>query len=180
LRQTLDRYAELCPDYGLLPDLWREPLLSLHLARLGWQEWQDHPQLQHCIPIGVVQAGNALYDWQSPLVPGCYNSPPPAAIDFVRELVAAYRAIGYSQVSLGGLLKADPKMPMGLKFGLSLEDFDRVLSAVNADFVLGGLALSRLPLLQQHKISADSTNWLWWNGIYDPKRFAAKPLAEIL
>jgi hypothetical protein len=65
-------------------------------------------------------------------------------------------------------------MPMGLKFGLSNQELDDLLGWSRPQFVLGGLALTRLEVLKKHNVWADSTNWLWWDKRYDRSRFGAR------
>lgn len=163
---------EVSPDYVLAPDVFGEPLLSLHLARLAWQEYSQIPREFKL--IGVVQVGDALYNWQNrqPIpqkdaLPPHYNSPR----SFLSSLISEYRNIGYQYIALGGLLRSDSTMPTGLKFGLSNEQLDDLLSWSRPDFVLGGLALTRLEVLKKHNVWADSTNWLWWDARYDYQRF---------
>jgi hypothetical protein len=177
----LERCEKFHPDYVFAPDIIGEPLLSLYLARLTWEEYcikQYSYQL-----IGVVQAGYPLYNWPSSDIPKPDALPPyfNTAKSFLSSLISEYRNIGYKYIALGGLLKADSAMPMGLKFGLSNQEFDHLLSWSRPDFVLGGLALSRLDILKKHGIWADSSNWLWWDERYDYKRFGHRnALQEVL
>jgi hypothetical protein len=69
-------------------------------------------------------------------------------------------------------------MPTGLKFGLSPQQLDELLTWTRPNFVLGGLALSRLEILKKYQVWADSTNWLWWNGKYDYQRFGKRNLLQ--
>jgi hypothetical protein len=175
LRQQIRNYFQRCdrfnPDYVFAPDVYGEPLLSLYLARLSWEEYWNQPRTYTL--IGVVQVGEPLYNWHEPPVPQAdyllphYRSPK----SFIAPLIGAYRDIGYQHVALGGLLKSDRAMPTGLRFGLSPEELDDLLSWTRPEFVLGGLALSRLEVLKKHQIWADSTNWLWWDARYDRDRF---------
>lgn len=177
----LGRCQKFNPDYVFAPDIIGEPLLSLYIARLTWEEYcikQYSYQL-----IGVVQAGYPLYNWPSNDIPQpdallpYFNT----AKSFLSSLMSEYRNIGYQYIALGGLLKADSAMPMGLKFGLSNQEFDHLLSWSRPDFVLGGLALSRLDVLKKHGVWADSSNWLWWDERYDYERFGHRnALQEVL
>lgn len=175
IRKFFNQCTDISPDYVLAPDIFGEPLLSLHLARLAWQEYSQRPREFKL--IGVVQVGDALYNWQNhqpipqkdPLPPH-YNSPR----SFLSSLISEYRNIGYQYIALGGLLKSDSTTPTGLKFGLSNEQLDDLLSWSRPDFVLGGLALTRLEVLKKHNVWADSTNWLWWDARYDYQRFGQR------
>lgn len=166
-----DRCDRFEPDYVFAPDVIREPLLSLHLARIAWQEYSSKPRPYQL--IGVVQVGEGLYNWQDNFQPHQeallphYYSPK----SFLASLISEYKEIGYQKIALGGLLKAESTMPMGLKFGLSNEQLDELLTWSRPNFVLGGLALSRLEILRKHRVWADSTNWLWWDARYDQQRF---------
>lgn len=176
LRQQIKHYLARCdefsPNYVFAPDIFGESLLSLHLARLTWEEyWQKS---RSYTLIGVVQVGCVIYNWSQKLVP-CSDSFPPhydSPKSFIAPLISAYRNIGYQYIALGGLLKADNTMPTGLKFGLSAPQLDELLTWSRPEFVLGGLALTRLEVLKKHNVWADSTNWLWWNDRYDKKRFS--------
>ncbi|MDY6785795.1 MAG: hypothetical protein SW833_25130 [Cyanobacteriota bacterium] len=175
LRQQIRNYLERCdrfsPDYVFALDVYGEPLLSLHLARLSWEEYWNQPRTYTL--IGVAQVGEPLYNWHELSVPQTddflphYRSPK----SFIAPLINAYRDIGYRYVALGGLLKLDRSMPTGLRFGLSPEELDNLLSWTRPEFVLGGLALSRLDVFKKHRVWADSTNWLWWDARYDRARF---------
>lgn len=55
-----DRCDQFEPDYVFAPDVIREPLLSLHLARIAWQEYSSKPRPYQL--IGVVQVGESLYN----------------------------------------------------------------------------------------------------------------------
>jgi hypothetical protein len=175
LRQKVKDYLARCdkfsPDYVFAPDVIGEPLLSLYLARLSWEEYW-HKARTYTL-IGVVQVGNSLYNWQEkpvPLqdsLPLHYKSPR----SFLAPLISEYRNIGYKYIALGGLLKAAPTRQTGLKFGLSPQELDELLTWSRPNFVLGGLALTRLEVLKKHRVWADSTGWLWWDARYDYKRF---------
>ncbi len=176
LREKVRNYFKQCdkfsPDFVFAPDIFGEPLLSLYLARIAWEEYWLRQRTY--ILIGVVQVGYELYNWEQKPVPQSdsflphYESPK----SFLASLISAYRDIGYQYIALGGLLKADKTMPTGLKFGLSAQELDELLRWSRPEFVLGGLALSRLEVLKKHNVWADSSNWLWWNERYDEKRFA--------
>ncbi|MBE9110201.1 hypothetical protein IQ273_12340 [Nodosilinea sp. LEGE 07298] len=177
----LDRCEKFNPDYVFAPDIIGEPLLSLYLARLTFKEYCNK-QYSYQL-IGVVQAGYPLYNWPSIDIPQADALPPyfNTAKSFLSSLMSEYRNIGYKYIALGGLLKVDSAMPMGLKFGLSNQDFDHLLSWSRPDFVLGGLALSRLDILKKHGVWADSSNWLWWDERYDFGRFGHRnALQEVL
>lgn len=171
MRDFFNRCDQFEPDYVFAPDVIREPLLSLHLARIAWQEYSSKPRPYQL--IGVVQVGEGLYNWQDNFQPHQevllphYYSPK----SFLASLISEYKEIGYQKIALGGLLRAESTMPMGLKFGLSNEQLDELLAWSRPDFVLGGLALSRLEVLRKHRVWADSTNWLWWDARYDQQRF---------
>jgi hypothetical protein len=87
-------------------------------------------------------------------------------------LISEYRNIGYDYIALGGLLKPDYKKRTGLRFSLSIQELDELLTWSRPDFVLAGLALTRLEVLKKHQVWADSTGWLWWDVRYDSQRFA--------
>jgi hypothetical protein len=171
----LGECSEFSPDYVFAPDVFGEPLLSLHLARLTWEEYTR--QSRNFTLIGVVQAGEALYNWSKEHLIPQKDAFPPHYQDprsFLASLISEYRNIGYQHIALGGLLKNEPTMPTGLKFGLSSEKLDELLTWSRPDFVLGGLALSRLEVLRKHNVWADSTNWLWWDSRYDNERFGQR------
>ena len=152
--------------------------MSLYLARLSWEEYWLKPRPYNL--IGVVQVGSLLYDWQEQPVP-IWNSLPPhyySPKSFLAPLISEYRNIGYKYIALGGLLKPDSKKRTGLKFGLSLQEFDELLAWSRPDFVLGGLALTRMEVLQKHQVWADSTGWLWWDARYDYQRFGDRNVLE--
>jgi len=185
LRQRVKDYLSCCdnfsPDYVLAPDIFGEPLLSLYLARLSWEEYWRQPRPYTL--IGIVQVGAVLYNWHQKVGPQSnsflpyYDSPK----SFLAPLISAYRDIGYQYIALGGLLKADTTMPTGLRFGLSAQELDELLTWTRPELVLGGLALSRLEVLKKHQVWADSTNWLWWDARYDQQRFGHRNvLQEIL
>lgn len=175
LRQKIQNYLNRCdkfsPDYVFAPDAIAEPLLSLHLARLCWEEYLYKSRTYTL--IGVVQVGSTLYNWQEKSVPQLdslplhYKSPR----SFLAPLISEYRNIGYKYIALGGLLKADCTRKTGLKFGLSPQELDELLTWSRPNFVLGGLALTRLEVLKKHQVWADSTGWLWWDARYDYQRF---------
>ncbi|EAZ88063.1 hypothetical protein [Crocosphaera chwakensis] len=185
LRKTIKEYLNRCdkfsPDYVFAPDIIGEPLISLYLANLSLQEYWNKPRIYHL--IGVVQIGEILYNWTEKSVP-CqdsllpyYNSPK----SFLTSLISEYRNMGYKYLALGGLLKLDKTTRTGLKFGLSTQEFDELLTWSRPNFVLGGLALTRLEVLKKHKVCADSTGWLWWDIRYDKKRFENRnPLQEVI
>ncbi len=176
LRQSIKDYFNRCdrfsPDYVFAPDIFKEPLLSLYVARLSWEEYWSQPRSYTL--IGVVQVGSALYNWPEKAVPTLDTLPPhyDSPKSFLAPLISAYRDIGYEYIALGGLLKADKTRPSGWKFGLSVQELDQLLTWSRPDFVLGGLALTRLEVLQKHKVWADSTTWLWWDARYEPQRFS--------
>lgn len=171
IRNFLERYDRFSPDYAFAPDVIGEPLLSLYLARLALEEYARKPRYYKL--IGVVQVGAILYNWnqswncQNDSFLPHYHNPG----SFLAPMISEYRRQGFEYVALGGLLKADPSMPMGLKFGLDNEQLDNLLTWSRIDFVLGGLALTRIPILRKHGVWADSTNWVWWDARYDQKRF---------
>ena len=185
LRALIQSFFARCdkftPDYVFPPDVLHEPLLSLYLARIAWEEYSVKPRAYSL--IGVAQVGQVLYNWQDHSLPQqdiflpYYYSPK----SFLTALLSEYRNIGYQKIALGGLLRSESTMPLGLKFGLSNEQFDELLAWSRPDFVLGGLALSRLAVLKKHNVWADSTNWLWWDARYDHERFHGRnPLQEVL
>lgn len=168
-----DRCDKFSPDYVFAPDVIGEPLLSLYLSKIAWEEYSSKQRDYHL--IGVVQAGHAIYNWseQKASVPSVdallpFFSTPKS---FLSSLISEYKRIGYQQIALGGLLKSESTMPMGLKFGLSNQELDDLLGWSRPQFVLGGLALTRLEVLRKHNVWADSTNWLWWDKRYDQSRF---------
>jgi hypothetical protein len=176
LRQKISQYLNRCdrfsPDYVFAPDIINEPILSLYLARLSWEEYWFKPRTYTL--IGVAQVGDALNNWQEQTTPLSdsfpihYNSPK----SFLAPLISEYRNIGYDYIALGGLLKPDHKKRTGLKFSLSIQELDELLTWSRPDFVLAGLALTRLEVLRKHQVWADSTGWLWWDARYEPERFA--------
>jgi hypothetical protein len=176
LRKKISQYLNRCdlfsPDYVFAPDIINEPILSLYLARLSWEEYWLKPRSYTL--IGVVQVGNALNHWQEQSAPLRnslllhYNSPK----SFIAPLISEYRNIGYEYIALGGLLKPDYKKRTGLRFSLSIQELDELLTWSRPDFVLAGLALTRLEVLKKHQVWADSTGWLWWDARYDSQRFA--------
>ena len=124
--------------------------------------------------IGVVQVGYSLYE-MSEIVSYLDTK------QFLSALICEYRRLGYTYVALGGLLKADKSSnTTGLKFGLSNSELDQLLSWTRPNFVLGGLALTRLPILKKYQVWADSSGWIWWNERYDGSRFAERDvMAEV-
>ncbi len=185
LRQNIAEFFDRCdrfsPDYVFAPDIIGEPLLSLHLAHLSLDEYARKSRTYQL--IGVIQTGAILYKWESNSIPqadGClphYNSPR----CFLAALISEYRRIGYREIALGGLLQSRDDTPTGLKFGLSPEELDELLTWSRPEFVLGGLALTRIEVLRKHKVWADSTNWLWWDARYDQKRFGDRDtMGEVL
>lgn len=181
MNEFFNRCDKFEPDYVFAPDVIRESLLSLHLARIAWEEYLLKPRPYQL--IGVVQVGDILFNWQENLQPNHelllphYYSPK----SFLSSLISEYRRIGYQKIALGGLLRSESTMPMGLKFGLSNEELDKLLSWSRPDFVLGGLALSRLEVLRKHQVWADSSNWIWWDARYDHQRFGVRDaIQEIL
>ncbi len=176
LRKWISSFLSRCdnfsPDYVFAPDIIGEPLLSLYLNKIAWEEYSSKRRSYKL--IGVVQVGHALYNWpkqmvipQADALPPFFNTPK----SFLASLISEYRRFGYEYIALGGLLKAENTMPMGLKFGLSNRELDELLSWSRPQFVLGGLALTRLQVLKKHKVWADSSNWLWWDKRYDYSRF---------
>jgi len=186
LREKIRNYLDYCdqfePDYVFALDIIGEPLLSLYLAQLNLEEYALKTRKYHL--IGVVQAGNTLYNWSNQLLSPFHNTLPPfyqSPKSFLCPLISRYRELGYEYIALGGLLQKAPERKTGLKFGLSLEQLDNLLTWSRPEFVLGGLALGRLDILKKHGVWADSTGWLWWNQRYDYKRFHNRnPLEEVL
>ncbi|GAA6623054.1 hypothetical protein [Scytonema sp. NUACC26] len=182
LRQKIKEYIKRCdefsPDYVFAPDIFGEPLLSLYLARLAWEEYWTRQRTYTL--IGVVQVGSVIYNWSQKLVPQPDSFPPhyESPKSFLASLISAYRGIGYEYLALGGLLKADNTMPTGLKFGMSSKELDELLAWSRPEFVLGGLALTRLEVLKKHNVWADSTNWLWWTERYDYQRFSNRDVFQ--
>ena len=172
IKHFLDRCDRISPDYVLAPDIIHEPLLSLYLARLALEEY--HRKQRNYQLIGVVQVGYSLYE-MSPIVSSLDTK------QFLSALICEYRSLGYTYVALGGLLKADKNSnTTGLKFGLSNSELDQLLSWTRPNFVLGGLALTRLPILKKYQVWADSSGWIWWNERYDGSRFAERDvMAEV-
>lgn len=173
LKETIAQFLHRCdrfsPDYVMAPDVLGEPLLSLYLARIAWQEYCCKSRSYQL--VGVVQVGDALYNWRSQppqkdaFFPH-YRSPK----SFLAPLISEYRSIGYQYIALGGLLKAKQNMP-GWTFGLSNEALDELLTWSRPNLVLGGLALTRLSVLKKHRVWADSSGWIWWDSRYDRDRF---------
>lgn len=172
VRDYLNRCDKFSPNFVFTQDVFGEPLLSLYLARLSWNEYWQKPR--HYSLIGVVQAGYPIYNWRQKLVPQLDSLPPHYELpkSFLAPLISAYRDIGYKYIALGGLLQIDKKKTTGLTFGLSVEKFDELLTWSRPEFVLGGLALTRTEVLKKHNVSADTTGWLWWNEQYDRDRFS--------
>lgn len=175
LLQKVQDYLNRCdcfnPNYVFAPDIFGEPLLSLHLARISWNEYWQKPRTYTL--IGVVQVGAALYNWPTKPIPQLDSFPPhyESSKSFLSSLISVYREIGYQHIALGGLLKPDPTMNTGYRFGVSPVELDELLRWSRPEFVLGGLALTRLEVLKKHKVWADTTGWLWWNALYDNRRF---------
>lgn len=180
VKEYLERCDQFCPDFVFTQDIFGEPLLSLYLARLTWEEYWRKPRIYTL--IGVIQVGYSIYNWQQKLVPQLdsllphYESPK----SFLAPLISTYRDIGYEYIALGGLLKVDKTRTTGLKFGLSVEELDELLAWSRPEFVLGGLALTRAEVLRKHNVSADSTGWLWWNEKYDSKFRNRNGFQEVL
>lgn len=167
LQAFLDRCDRLAPDYVLAPDIFQEPILSLYLARLTLDEYQRKPRSYDL--IGVAQVGDSLYHWAQQdgvgLLPH-YQSPH----SFVMSLLCEYRRLGYQRVALGGLLRPQPQRRNGLQFGLTNAELDQLLSWSRPEMVLGGLALTRLPVLKKYGVWADSSTWIWWDPRYSHDR----------
>jgi hypothetical protein len=185
LRHHIKQYLEYCelfsPDFVFAQDIFEEPLLSLYLARLAWDEYCQKER--SFTLIGVVQTGYHIYNWRESMVPLLdsfpphYNSPK----SFLVSLISAYRDIGYKYIGLGGLLKIDKTRNTGFKFALSTQELDELLTWSRPEFVLGGLALTRVEVLKKHNVWADSTGWLWWDERYDKRRFTKyNPFEEVL
>jgi len=178
LRQKVRDYLAKCdqfsPDYVFALDILGEPLLSLYLARLSWEEYWQKSRTYSL--IGVVQVGYSLYNWAKPLIPQLDSLPPHYNFpkSFLGTLISEYRNIGYQHIALGGLLKLEKTISTGLKFGLLPHELDELLSWSRPNFVLGGLALSRVEVLRKHRVWADSTGWLWWDARYEPERFSQR------
>ncbi|MEH1934467.1 MAG: hypothetical protein V7L14_12255 [Nostoc sp.] len=180
IREYLERCDQFSPDFIFTQDIFGEPLLSLHLARLTWEEYWQKPRKYTL--IGVVQVGYSIYNWQQKLVPQLNSFPPhyDSPKSFLTSLISVYRDIGYDYIALGGLLKVDKTRTTGLKFGLSVEQLDELLAWSRPEFVLGGLALTRTEVLRKHNVWADSTGWLWWNEQYDSKFRNRNGFQEVL
>ncbi|MDJ0676735.1 MAG: hypothetical protein QNJ36_15380 [Calothrix sp. MO_167.B42] len=180
IRDYLERCDKFCPDFVFTQDIFGEPLLSLYLARLTWEEYWLKPRKYTL--IGVVQVGYAIYNWQQKVVPRLDCLPPhyESPRSFLAPLISAYRDIGYDYIALGGLLRADKTRNTGWKFGLSVEELDELLTWSRPEFVLGGLALTRTEVLRKHNVWADSTGWLWWNDKYDSKFRNRNGFQEVL
>jgi hypothetical protein len=179
IRELLARCQRFSPDYVFAPDVFGEPLLSLYLSQLALEEFQQHSYSFKL--IGVVQVGHSLYDQEvsqglpqrEVLLPH-YRS----KRSFLASLISQYRNLGYEHIALGGLLRSESTMPTGWKFGLSSDALDELLTWSRPDFVLGGLALTRIEVLKKHNVWADSTNWLWWDGKYDFPRFGHRNVLQ--
>jgi hypothetical protein len=180
VREYLERCDRFCPDFVFTQDIFGEPLLSLYLAKLTWEEYWEKQRNYRL--IGVVQVGYSIYNWQQKLVPQLDSLPPhyETPKSFLAPLMSAYRDIGYDYIALGGLLKVDKTRTTGLKFGLSVEGLDKLLAWSRPEFVLGGLALTRTEVLRKHNVWADSTGWLWWNEKYDSKFRNRNAFQEVL
>lgn len=182
LRQKIREYLERCdkfsPDFVFMQDIFGEPLLSLYLAQLSWEEYWQRPRTYNL--IGVVQVGYSIYNWHRKLVPQLDSLPPyyESSKSFIASLISAYRDIGYEYIALGGLLRVDKNKNTGFTFGLSIEEFDKLLTWSRPEFVLGGLALTRVEVLKKHNVWADTTGWLWWNEQYDSKRFSNRDVFQ--
>jgi hypothetical protein len=160
-------------DYVFAPDALDDPEFSLYLAQLSQKVLESRPLKQRRWQLfGIVQAGKFL----------CRDAwmPNNRARETLLETVEAYRAAGYTLIALGGLLRQEPSMPMGLKFGLTNDELEKLLQCTSAQFVLGGLALRRLDVLKRCGVAADSSNWRWWKSKYDFTRFGNRDaLAEL-
>ncbi|MBR8834358.1 MAG: hypothetical protein DSM106950_10065 [Stigonema ocellatum SAG 48.90 = DSM 106950] len=180
VKEYLERCDQFCPDFVFTQDIFGEPLLSLYLARLTWEEYW-HKQRTYAL-IGVVQVGYAIYNWHQKVVPQLDCFPPHYELpkSFLAPLISVYRDIGYEYIALGGLLKVDKTRTTGFKFGLSIEELDELLAWSRPEFVLGGLALTRIEVLKKHNVWADSTGWLWWNERYDSKFSNRNVFQEVL
>jgi len=177
IRHFLDRCDRFLPDYVIAPDIIHEPLLSLYLARLVWAEYASKNRSYQL--VGVVQVGYPLYEtvWLGMNRGVNYLQ---SRNGFIQGLIDQYRNIGYPKIALGGLLRASNENRTGLSFGLSNEAFDELLQWTRPDFVLGGLALTRLPVLKKHGVWADSSGWIWWDSRYDATRFVGRDvMAEV-
>lgn len=180
VREYLERCDQFSPDFVFTQDILGEPLLSLYLARITWEEyWKKE---RNYTLIGVVQVGYSIYNWQQKLLPQLNSFPPhyDSPKSFLASLISAYRDIGYDYIALGGLLKVVKTRTTGLKFGLSTKEFDELLAWSRPEFVLGGLALTRAEVLSKHNVWADSTGWLWWNEKYDSKFRDRNGFEEVL
>jgi len=180
VREYLERCDQFSPNFVFTQDIFGEPLLSLYLARLTWQEYWEKPR--NYTLIGVVQVGYSIYNWQPNLVPQLNSFPPHyySPKSFLASLISVYREIGYNYIALGGLLKVDKTRTTGLKFGLSTQELDELIAWSRPEFVLGGLALTRAEVLKKHNVWADSTGWLWWNEKYDSKFRNRNAFQEVL
>jgi hypothetical protein len=179
IRRYYARCANFSPHYVFAIDVYGEPELSLHLADLGRQVFQE--QSYRFELIGVVQVGDFLYHWQSAENPGGFAPlSSPKAIAAIQNRVNHYRTLGYELIALGGLLrKTKVASRTGLTFGLSKHELEVLIQILKPDFILAGLSLTRSRVLSTYGVSADSTNWLWWK--FDPARFQDRdPMAEIL
>jgi hypothetical protein len=177
IRHFLDRCDQFSPDYVIAPDIIHEPLLSLYLARLVWAEYASKKRSYQL--VGVVQVGYPLYEtvWSGMNRGVNYLQ---SRNGFIQGLIDEYRNIGYPKIALGGLLRASNENRTGLSFGLSNEAFDELLQWTRPDFVLGGLALTRLPVLKKHGVWADSSGGIWWDSRYDATRFVGRDvMAEV-
>lgn len=178
IQQFLSRCDQFTPDYALAPDIINEPLLSLYLAKLALEEY-NRTQRSYQL-IGVAQVGYSLYH-HSAYEENYQSLSYMETKHFLSGLISEYRHLGYKYLALGGLLKSDSSNPTGLKFGLSNSELDQLLSWSRPDFVLGGLSLSRLPILKKYQIWADSSGWIWWDKRYDLSRFkdGRDPMKEV-
>ena len=180
IRHYLDRCSQFNPDYIFAPDIIGEPLLSLSLARITWEEYCEESRNYQL--IGVVQVGHSLYNYSKQNLPSKDNFLPHyrSSKSFLVSLISEYKNIGYQYLALGGLLKFVDTAPMGLKFGLSPKELDELIAWSRPNFVLGGLALTRVEVLKKHNVSADSSNWLWWDAKYCERRFGQRNVLQEL
>jgi hypothetical protein len=97
LRQKVKNYLDRCdnfsPDYVFAPDIFGEPLLSLYLARLTWEEYWRCSRAYTL--IGVVQVGSVIYNWFQKPVP--YSDSFPPHYDSPKGCVAKSRVRWYGR-----------------------------------------------------------------------------------